>query len=165
MHRTFERPVLNLFHQFFANRIFVNVNPFCMITFIGPQPVMPAARLKTPVFISVLPAEFPFPECNPLLNRERQIARHTKRVQMIRHQQIISDKARSRLQPRFVQKFVGGFIHQPRNPIFRCHREQNKIGLAQSDMDSAGWIFSADVMLVVCVHLLIRARRSLDPPD
>jgi len=80
-----ERPVFNPFRQTFAQRIFLNINPFLGMILAIPQPVMPAARLKLLIFPSVFEAKFAFPVGNPCFDGKPQILRRTKRMQMIRH--------------------------------------------------------------------------------
>jgi hypothetical protein len=163
MHRAFERPVLNLFHQLFANWIFLNINPFGRIMLTFPQTMMPAAWLKTPVYAPVPPPECPFPKSDPLLNRERQIARCAKRTEMVWHQQIITDQPRRCFQPCPVQKFVGGFVGQPRQAILGGHGQQDKIRPAQLDIDSAGGILSANLIFKIRVHIFYQGSTESRP--
>jgi len=168
VHVAFERPIFHASDQFCAHRIFLNINPFCRTALFCPQTVMPSARLKIPIVTAMPPAEIPFPVSDPLFNREGQIPRRAKCVQMIRHQQIIADQPRGCRQPGLVEKVVGGRVCQPGNPVFRCDRQQNKIGAAQLNMDSSCRISSANFdILLFGIHKgkLFRARRSLAPPD
>ena len=168
VHVSFERPIFHAPDQFCTHRIFLNINPFCRIALFCPQTVMPSARLKIPIVAAMSPPEIPFPVGNPLFNREGQILRRAKCVQMIRHQQVITNQPRGCRQPCFVEKFVGCRICQPRNPVFRCDRQQNEIGAAQLNVDPGCRISSANFeILLFGVHRgkLFRARRSLAPPD
>ncbi len=168
MHVSFERPIFHAPDQFCAHRIFLNINPFCRIALFCPQTVMPSARLKIPIVAAMPPTEITFPVSDPLFNREGQIPRRAKCVQMIRHQQIVANQPRGCRQPGLVEKVVGGRVCQPWNPVFRCNRQQNEIGAAQLNMDSSCRISSANFdILLFGIHRekLFRARRSLAPPD
>ena len=149
MHVSFELPIFHAPDQFCAHRIFLNINPFCRIALFCPQTVMPSARLKIPIVAAMPPTEITFPVSDPLFNREGQIPRRAKCVQMIRHQQIVANQPRGCRQPGLVEKVVGGRVCQPWNPVFRCNRQQNEIGAAQLNMDSSCRISSAnfDILL------------------
>ena len=129
---------------------------------------MPAARLKTPVLASMPPPKITFPKSYPLFNSECQIVRRAKQVEMIRHQQIITDEPGGRGLPCLMQMFVGIFVSHPRRPVFCCHCEQDDVVPAKLNVNARRRVFPADfVCSVVALQFhafLVRSRRSLAPP-
>jgi hypothetical protein len=85
-HPPLERPVFNPLDPSFPKWIFLHINPFLGIILAITQPMMPSARLKFPFLPAMLEAELAFTIGNPSFNREMQISRRAKQMQMIRHQ-------------------------------------------------------------------------------
>ena len=107
---TLERPIFNPLNQSFPKRIFLNINPLLGIILAVAQPMMPAARLKFPLRVLVLQRKFSLPISNPGFNRKMQISRRTKQMQMIWHQQIITNEPSRGLRPCLTQKLMSRFV-------------------------------------------------------
>lgn len=169
MHVSFEWPFLNLFHQIFTERILLNISPLGRIILTFAQPMMPSTRLEIPLFAAMPPPEISFPKSNPLFNGERQILRRAKHMEVIRHQQIISDQPGRCRQPSFVKLPVRRFVCQPRHTVFGRDCQQNNVVAAHFNMDAGGRIFPADFIsqdIAWRIHdFLVTARRSLAPPN
>ena len=140
----FERPVFNSLYQSFANRIFLNVNPFLRAVLARAQAMMPAARLKTPVASSMPLFEISFPKSNPLFNGESQVMWRAKYMNVVRHQQIISGQPSGCSLPCFLKKLLRGFVCQPRNTVFGGDGQQNDVVAVEFNMDASGRIFPAN---------------------
>jgi hypothetical protein len=146
----FERPVFNPLNQSFAERIFLNINPFFRIIFTITQTMMPAARLKfpcrrwgeSPRRPFVFQTELTFPVGNPSFNCKMQIPWRTKQMQMIRHQQIIANQPSRRFRPSLAKKLMCHFIRQPRFALFCVDSQQNNVGLAKLDMNAGSRILT-----------------------
>ena len=133
---SFERPSFNRGGQSFSQGILLYIEPLLRVILTVAQSVMPAARLKLPFRPPMLQTELAFPVGNPRLNSESQLARRAKRVEMIRHKQVIAHEPCCRPRPDFTQKSVRHFVGEPRSAFLRGDSEENNVRLSQMNMDA-----------------------------
>ena len=124
----------------FAERIFLNIEPFLGVVLAITKAVMPATRLKFPLHSLVLQCEFALPIGNPLLDGESQIVRRAKAMKVIWHQQIITDEPRFRFRPRLMQKPMCRLVGKPGIALVSIYGEQNDIGPTEIDVNAVRWI-------------------------
>ena len=131
---SFERPVLDATAKVLAQRILLNIKPLLRIALAVAETMMPTARLKLPLRWGERPRDplpfqgkLPFPIRNPSLDSKMQIARRTEAMQVIRHQQIITNQPRRRLRPSLMQKLTGCFVGKPRVAFVSRDSEQDDI--------------------------------------
>jgi hypothetical protein len=141
--------------------------------------MMPAPRLKFPLRPPVLQPGIAFPVSNPCLDGKTQIARSTKSMKMVRHQQVIADEPSFCFRPGFMEKPVRCCVGQPRDAFLGRNGEEDNVGLAKIDMDAGCWILAVKQMTVPWVAhvkripkaeadeksvMMLRLARTLAPP-
>ena len=104
MHAPLVRPVLDARDQALADWILLHVKP--LLALAVAQAMMPAARLKLPTGVPMLPAKLTFPVGDPGLDGELQVARRAEAMQVIRHQEIIADQPRRRFEPGLMDELL-----------------------------------------------------------
>jgi len=122
--------------------LFLNIKPFFGIVFAITQPVMPASWLKFPFLPTVFEAELTFPVGNPYLDGELQIPRRTERVQMVRHEQVITHQPRLCFRPSLVEQAVHCFVGQPRFTLIGTDGEQDDVRLPQLNVNTRSRILA-----------------------
>src|ERR1700722_3377668 len=138
MHSSLIRPVFRFCHQSGAHGIFADILPFLRITFSIAEPMMKSAALKGSG-VGTSFGKLIFPKRNPTFGCEMQIARRTKKMQMIRHQQIIADQpSRRAVKPEIVQSVLDGNLPEPRRTIFGANSQKNPIRSAKRNMNTFG---------------------------
>jgi hypothetical protein len=130
------RPLLRRLHQPKPYRILPHIPPFLRITFSIAQSMMKPAGLECPSR-SIFFRKSVLPKSHPLLDRKFEIARRTKQMQMIRHQQIITHQPRSRrMFPDAVQGALHGCLRQPPVAFLSTNRKENPIWPARRNVNS-----------------------------
>lgn len=89
MHATAIWPILGTIDQFGPHWILADILPFLRVIFAITQPVMKSSGLKSPN-VRVASGKAILPKADPAFDGKFQIARRTKQMQVIRHQQIIA---------------------------------------------------------------------------
>jgi hypothetical protein len=74
MDTPFVEPVVDARDQTLSDRVFLHVKPLLPVVLAIAQPMMPAARLKFPIGIFMLPAKLAFPVGDPLLDGDEDRA-------------------------------------------------------------------------------------------
>ena len=124
-HHSLTGPTIGLFHQPFAQRIFTNIIPFFRVALLPSQPVMKRMRLPSAMRILMDPPELPFPKRHPFLQGKSQILRRAEKMQMVRHEQVITDQPCLCRLPRCAEVFMHGGIRNPRFSSIRTNRQKN----------------------------------------
>jgi hypothetical protein len=107
------RPVLRRRHQPMSHRVFPHIPPFLRITLAIAQSMMKPTTLECPSGPMFL-RESVFPKTHPPLDREFEIARCAKQMQVIRHQQIITHQpCCRRVLPNAVRRPLHGRLREP----------------------------------------------------
>ena len=119
------RPILRPRHQSLPHRILPNVIPFLLIILCPPQPRIPMPRLPLPHFLLCRLTKQPLPVTHPTIQPKLEPPRRTKKMNMIRHQQIIPNQPPIRLPPSLHQPLHHSLFHQPRHTLLRAHRYKN----------------------------------------
>ena len=88
------------------------------------------------------PPKFLFPVRNPLFDAEVEIVRSAKTVQMIWHQEIISNQPGGGVQPHLAKQPIGKVIGKPRNSPFCGNGEKYEVRSAKLEKDSRGRVFT-----------------------
>jgi hypothetical protein len=83
-----------------------HVFPFLMIIFIATQTMMKASRLKARRSWADLTPKLPFPESNPLLDRDFFILWRAEKVDVIRHDHVGADQPCVSLSPRLHESIM-----------------------------------------------------------
>ena len=149
------QPFFGLSHQSCANGIFTNIIPFLRVIFAAPQTCVPEIPLPFARVWKIQTVECPFPICDPALQRDRQISRCAKQVDVIWHQQIIAHQPGGCRDPCLSQEMMRVWIGQPWNPVFSRDCQQNKIRTAKLSVNSRCRVFSANCKIfVVWIHAL-----------
>lgn len=91
MHCSFPRPVFGAHCQAFANRVLHQVVPLLGIFLTRADAVVKTTALPFPFRIFVLFAETIFPVGKPFLDAEAQVMWGAKEMQVVRHQDIVTD--------------------------------------------------------------------------
>ena len=68
-----EWPLVGMFHEAFAHRVFPHVLPLLGITLAVAEPMVKWMRLPAPIAVRVQLAELPFPIRHPLVKRIFQV--------------------------------------------------------------------------------------------
>ncbi|MDB6065845.1 MAG: hypothetical protein JWR26_2053 [Pedosphaera sp.] len=92
-------------------------------------------------------AKLAFPKSYPILDRNRQIAWRAKKVNMIRHQQIIADKPSIRGLPSFTQMLVGIGLRKPGLTVPGANIEKDNGRASQFNVNSLCWLMSPDISI------------------
>ncbi len=139
MHAAKVRPLLRAFDQSCPNRVESNVVPFFRIRFTASQSMMESSGLKrtgrgTPLRKTVLP------KGDPSFQRDLQIPWGAKKMEMIRHQQVVADQPCCCIElPDFVECLLNRRIRQPRFTLMCGDREKDPIWLSWDQVDAFGW--------------------------
>jgi len=125
IHPSLKRPIVRLFHQSRADRIFADIIPFLRVIFTASQARVPEIPLPFTGFRQMETTEFPFPIRDPALQRDRQISRCAKQVDVIRYEQIIAYEPGIRLRPDFAERVVDIWLRKPRLTVFGANGQKN----------------------------------------
>ncbi len=121
MHAALVRPSFQLGRQSRAHRILLNIKPFLVVILLIPQPVMKAAALKC-ARIGTSFCQTILPETNPTLDGEFQIIRSAKQMQVIGHQQVITDEpGGGRVFPNVMESALHRCLGEPALAPFRAN--------------------------------------------
>ncbi len=136
MHASEIRPLLRTFHQSCAHGILNDILPFLRIIFAGTQPVMKPSRLK-PSCVGTCFCEAIFPKAHPSFDGKFQISRRAEEMQMVWHQQVISDEpGGGGVEPDAMQRVLNETLCQPAFTIFRANGEENPIRSVKRNVNS-----------------------------
>jgi hypothetical protein len=133
------RPFSNATSQFRAHWILLNVKPLLRITFVLPQSVMKRMRLPQPFGVVMRFGELALPIHNPLIHAEMQVARGGEQMQMVMHQNVISNQPGIRSTPNVREQTMGFIASEPWNAVFCANRHKNNRRLPGMDMDALRW--------------------------
>ncbi len=100
-------------------------------------------RLPPPLGVSRLLGEQPFPVSHPAVERDVQIVRGSKQMQVIRHQQIVADQPRLCFPPNLQQKLMHVRLRNPGSPMLRVHSDEHNGWLPKVNMDAGGRLMTA----------------------
>jgi len=92
--------------------------------------------LPLPVRMLRFLCEKTFPITHPPVKRNVEIARRTKEMHVIRHQQVIADQPSLRLTPRFQQKFVNFRLCNPRHAFLRANGDENNCRFTKMNVNA-----------------------------
>jgi hypothetical protein len=104
--------------------------------------MMKAVDLKSRSVFPKVSLELPFPESDPLLDRNRFIERRTEEVKMIRHDHVGTDHPPVSLAPCSQQGVMESGIRQALLPMLRTDRYKDDCCLAAKNENPFGWMFS-----------------------
>ena len=108
--------------------------------------------LPFPHFMLVQSSELALPIRHPIIKRVIQFGRSSKEMQMIRHDDIITDKPFLRCLPDGTQMLMCFRISQPRNPIFGANCGPNDIWSTERHMHSPCRLLSPSLTIKISVH-------------
>ena len=129
-------PVPNFLRQPRPHRILLHIKPFLRIALLLSQPMMKSVRLPHPIGMAMRFAESAFPKRNPPFYGERQIARRSEQMQMVRHQNIVSNQPGGGLTPCSRKHPMRLFASQPVGAILRADRHQDKCRLIEINVNA-----------------------------
>jgi len=136
MHTSEIRPIFRARHQSGTNRILPHILPLLRIVLAIAQPMMKSASLKNSRAWMRF-SKTVFPETDPTLNREFQIARRAEQMQMIGHQKIITDEpCCCGVLPDVVQSALNRSLCQPLPALLSADREENPIRSAERNVNT-----------------------------
>ncbi len=94
------------------------------------------------------PAKPAFPELHPLVYPEMQIVRRANKVQVIRHDEIVSHQPSDRFcAPDVGQGLLDGGVCHPRHGILAVNRDEENVGLADENVRTRRRGLSTDVVV------------------
>ena len=127
-------PLMGYGRQTSTHRIISHVIPFCGIAFVAAQLGVPKISLPECAFGgSDGLTDRSFPVANPVGERfDRQAAGCTKKMQVIRHDDVASDEPMIRLGPGFAQGLMNPAVREQLPPILCANGEKDDDGLVGS---------------------------------
>ncbi len=132
------RPILRSLHQPKPHRILPHIKPLLRITFPIARPMMKSPRLKCTRYPTLLRKAI-LPKSHPAFDREFEIARRAKQMDMVWHQKIVTHQpSRRRVFPYTVQRPLHRSLSQPTIPFVRAHRQENPVWPARRNMNPFG---------------------------
>ena len=153
MNATLVRPILWPRDQGLANWVLPHVLPLLSITLLAAETMVKATSLKS-AQVRVCAREPIFPKGNPALDREPQIARRTKQVQMIRHEQVIAHQPGGGcLFPKRVQGSLDDRLRKPALPFVGADGQENPVGTTEGNVDPLSGCGSARFVWWNPVHV------------
>lgn len=138
------RPFVGHLDQSSAHRVFADIMPFFGIVFAPPQASVPEIALPCAGLRQMQTTEFSFPVGCPLLKCETQIARRTKKMKVIRHQNVFSHQPRVGLPPKGAESVLNMLLRQPRFTVLGANGQKNNRRLVQRNKNASGWMPSAN---------------------
>ncbi len=102
------------------------------------QSMMKPVSLPFPILVGMPAAEFPFPKCEPLFNREPQITGRTEQVKVIGHKQIVTDQPGVCSAPDFFEGYLHGAPADPRHAVFRAYSQEYDRWFREGDFYAFG---------------------------
>ena len=90
-------------------------------------------------------AETAFPEFHPLVDLEMQVARRTKKVHVIGHDEVVTNQPCSRFcEPDVCQRVLYSRIGHPGYGILGVDCDEEDVRLPEENVRAGGWCLSAD---------------------
>ncbi len=131
------RPFVEILDQALAKRIFSHGGPLVVIFPRVAEPMMETAPLKFPRLFQMTAAELALPKRNPGVDPEPEIARRTKEMQMVGHEQVEAGQpGGSFFAPdRDERGLHRGLVH-PGNTVLGIDGEKEDVRLAEKDVCS-----------------------------
>ena len=128
-----KRPVFRFRHQSLPHRILLHISPLLRELLSASNTVMKTRTLPFPSLVQMRPDKLAFPILHPTFQRECQIPRSTKQMEMIGHQKIISQQPCICFLPYTAQRFMHFLLRYPGNPIFCIHCQKENVRPFQRD--------------------------------
>src|SRR2546421_2753812 len=114
-------PIISVRYEPLPHRILPNVIPFFSVALLPSQAPIPFVFLPFPL-LAVRPDRKPaLPILDPGIERESGVMRRAEEVNVVWHEQVISDQPRLRIAPRRLNKFMHPWLRDPRLTFFRTY--------------------------------------------